>query len=238
MMNSNITRIDLSEGHYATVSNKILNDTRLSGDAVRLLMLLLNCPRDWVIYLEYYTNQFGWNQSRLVKNLVECGYLRTTKTSQGKGKGFRYFFTISERGDLKQNPPEADLPTQMHSQPKADDKVTGLEDLSSLVTELFEIGPNEESQKKSPVANNAVEQPTSLTLKEGIDIFDEIIQTVNTLGDDSYKKRQYENVLRYFKIQLKGGLIKSEEHAKLFIINCYKSSHAANERIKRHMYKR
>ncbi len=96
---TSIQRMSLSSGNYSTISNKALKDIRLSGDALRLLIILLNNSTQWELNIGYYSNLFGWNknkQAKILKCLIETDYLIRTKQSLGYKKGFDYIYKIKE----------------------------------------------------------------------------------------------------------------------------------------------
>jgi predicted transcriptional regulator len=98
-----IIRIPLDKGNFATISNNILHNVKLSSDAVRLLMLLINKSNDWDINLEFYSKKFDWTkkrQAKAVANLIDNGYIKRKKYTNGQGKGFTYLYTVSEYGNL------------------------------------------------------------------------------------------------------------------------------------------
>jgi predicted transcriptional regulator len=97
-----IIRINFDNGNYATISNKVMNDEKITSDAFRLLTIMLNKADSWDIQVGYIGRQLGWDSRRVTKavtNLEENGYL--TKVGKSKGsKGFEYTYTVSEYGDL------------------------------------------------------------------------------------------------------------------------------------------
>ncbi len=99
-----IIRINLEEGNFATISNKVLLDINISSDAFRLLTIILNNSKEWELNMTVYSKKLGWDRrklSRITKELIKYGYL--IKLSESKGaNGFKYEYTISEYGNLKQ----------------------------------------------------------------------------------------------------------------------------------------
>lgn len=103
-LKNTIIRVNPTEGNYATISNNILFNPKLTSDAKVLLQILLNNKEDWDINLAFYSKKFGWGthkQSKIIKNLNENGYLVKKPFSKGKDKGFNIVYTISEYGNLK-----------------------------------------------------------------------------------------------------------------------------------------
>jgi len=97
-----IIRINLDNGNFATISNKVMNDEKITSDAFRLLTIMLNKADSWDIVVGYIGRQLGWTDERVtkaVKNLEENGYLTKVGKSLGS-KGFEYTYTVSEYGDL------------------------------------------------------------------------------------------------------------------------------------------
>ncbi|OCK42519.1 hypothetical protein BA195_10105 [Tenacibaculum soleae] len=99
--NGYITTYSRSEGNYATISNNIINDSRLSDSAVRLLIMLINSPSE-KISMTYYRKKLGWGSekmSKITKKLAELGYLKGIQYPQGEK--FKYHYNIDETGKLK-----------------------------------------------------------------------------------------------------------------------------------------
>ena len=114
MTNKTVIRKKNKSGEFTTIHNSILNDSRLSATALRLLLSILSDSDTFRLSQSLYKKRLGMNENRTflraIANLEECGYLK--KTEVGKGvfipnikkansdkKVFHY--TISEYGNLK-----------------------------------------------------------------------------------------------------------------------------------------
>jgi predicted transcriptional regulator len=105
-MKNNIFRIPTEPNKFSTINNNVLFNTEISSDAFRLLIILLNNSKTFQINLNYYSNEFGWSKdkpSKIVKELISNGYLERKQLSKGQGKGFTYYYIISEYGNLKKD---------------------------------------------------------------------------------------------------------------------------------------
>lgn len=96
-----IIRIQTNNGNFATITNKIIYNDKLSSDAKILLIAILNKSQDWDINLEFYAQKFGLPLKRITKavsNLTDNGFLSR------KRKGKLYIYTVSEYGNLSSQP--------------------------------------------------------------------------------------------------------------------------------------
>src|ERR1035437_9746566 len=96
--NTTVERIDLKEGNFATISNEALKNPNLSGDAFRLLIIILNNNAEvWHLSFENYRKDLKWSHDRLAKArkcLAENGYLTLPTTKKYNG----CHYTIHEKG--------------------------------------------------------------------------------------------------------------------------------------------
>lgn len=102
---SKVKRDLKKEGNFFQASNSILFDTNLT-DSAKILFFALSSSKFNVIRLTYYRKKFGWCKDKLastVKNLEDNGYFKKKKNPEGQKKGFEYFYTISEFGNLSTN---------------------------------------------------------------------------------------------------------------------------------------
>ena len=139
--NNTIIRVPLSNGDYATLSNRILHHDKISSDAKVLLQILLNNTPEWEINLDYYSKRFGWGkekQASIVKELKDNGFLTVNKYSLGPGKGFKYLYKISEYGNLQIAPQEIADSAGNESQP-AEKQIINKEELDRFAQEVFTI---------------------------------------------------------------------------------------------------
>lgn len=99
---SKVKRNLKKEGNFFQASNSILYDTNLTDPSKILFFAISNSPFK-KIHLTYFRNKFGWSKSKLtsaIKKLEDNGYLKKEKFPNGGKKGFYYFYTISEFGNL------------------------------------------------------------------------------------------------------------------------------------------
>lgn len=130
-----------SEGNYSTINNEVLNDTRLSDSAVRLMIMLVNIPPTQKISMTYYRKKLGWGSekmSKITKKLAELGYLKGIQYPQGEK--FKYHYNIDESGELK---------------PKYDDNG----DVVVLKNSTKPYSKKEHHKKKQEIINETVTNP-------------------------------------------------------------------------------
>ncbi|RZK10797.1 MAG: hypothetical protein EOO46_09330 [Flavobacterium sp.] len=103
-----INRASRKKGGFATITNKFLNDTKLSTDA-RFLMIVIanNNASTWELNFNYYQKSFSWSKPRMQKakdELISNYYLQQQKVSTGIK--FIYKYVIDETGSLKGGEPQ------------------------------------------------------------------------------------------------------------------------------------
>ena len=100
MKNKNVIRKKLENGKFTTIHNSILFDTRLSPNALRLLLAILSdSDTNFNLSQTLYCNRLGITKKTFlnaIAKLEECGYLRKTSTEIKN----LYNYTISEYGNL------------------------------------------------------------------------------------------------------------------------------------------
>jgi len=81
--------------NYSTLPNKLINDEKLSGDGLAVLVYLLSKPADWKVNAQNIANRFGWGIKKvynIMKHLIQIGYIaKDTKREQGKFATTLYF---------------------------------------------------------------------------------------------------------------------------------------------------
>lgn len=81
--------------NYSTLPNKLINDEKLSGDGLAVLVYLLSKPADWKVNAQNIANRFGWGIKKvynIMKHLIQIGYMaKDTKREQGKFATTLYF---------------------------------------------------------------------------------------------------------------------------------------------------
>ncbi len=115
MKNVKKIRSEKKAGNFFSASTKILLDTNLNFNSLRLLISILNDSDDFNISETVYCNRLNMKKTTYydaIKNLEQNGYLKRTeikgKVAPIKGKGGKkanstkkmYFYTVSEYGNL------------------------------------------------------------------------------------------------------------------------------------------
>jgi len=73
---------------FLTLSNKTAQDSRLSFEARGVLVLLLSMPSDWSVNIAWIQKQSNAGRdkvSRIISELVDCGYMRKDQPRSQKG---------------------------------------------------------------------------------------------------------------------------------------------------------
>jgi hypothetical protein len=174
--NRTVYRKENTKGNFTTVHNSILKDTRLSGNAFKLLVCILSNSDDFAFSPKYYQNETGLSEStylRTMKELIECGYAKVYKINE-KANINHYMF--SEFGNFKN---ETDDKNQ---EPKANPEVTqnnpelcSFDDIekfgydkiiNSIVTDLFNKGYDVNIEK---IFDMFLTKVTKEQIEKGID---------------------------------------------------------------------
>lgn len=99
---------------YTTLANEIVNDERLSYDALGLLTYLLSRPDDWEVNVDQLRTRKGLGKHKIYKivgELQEAGYLKHERVYEN-GKVAYGFWQVTEQPEVEQNStsvPETDL---------------------------------------------------------------------------------------------------------------------------------
>ena len=74
--------------NYSTLPNKLINDEKLSGDGLAVLVYLLSKPVDWKVNAQNIANRFGYGINKvyaIIKHLIQFGYVKKdVMRDQGK----------------------------------------------------------------------------------------------------------------------------------------------------------
>lgn len=87
---------------YTVICNDILNNEKLTIEALGMLVFMLSKPNDWEFSQEWLGNRFGKGRDAMrsiMRNLTECGYVRREITRNEKGQ-VRTITIVSESPDL------------------------------------------------------------------------------------------------------------------------------------------
>ena len=114
MNNKKVIRKEKKTGEFTTIHNSILNDSRLTPTAFRLLLSILSDSDTFRLSQTLYMKRLGISENRTflkaIANLEEYGYLKKTEVEKGvyipnikKANSAKkvYHYTISEYGNLK-----------------------------------------------------------------------------------------------------------------------------------------
>lgn len=117
MKNKTVIRKKTKSGEFTTIHNSILNDTRLTPLALKLLVQILSDSDDFTLSQTLYMNRLGIKENRTylhaISNLEKCGYLKRKEIDKDKSiAGIKkanssklvYHYTISEFGNLYNEP--------------------------------------------------------------------------------------------------------------------------------------
>ena len=81
--------------NYSTLPNKLINDEKLSGDGLAVLVYLLSKPADWKVNAQNIANRFEWGIKKvynIMKHLIQIGYIaKDIQREQGKFATTLYF---------------------------------------------------------------------------------------------------------------------------------------------------
>lgn len=107
---------------YSQLGNAMLQDERLSPEAVTILVYVLSLPPNWRFRLENIAQKrrLGRDRARIaVKELAELGYAkkRQTRRADGKMGPYEYVFT-DEPGKFEEAPPQPDLQAPVRTETK------------------------------------------------------------------------------------------------------------------------
>ncbi len=93
-----IRSVDSTPQNYTPLSNKLLQNNKLSLDTRGLLCFLISLPSDWVVYKENIQKQLGFGRKKMDRMWSEAkkgGYLQTEKYREDNGT-WNYTYIISD----------------------------------------------------------------------------------------------------------------------------------------------
>lgn len=93
-----IRSVDSTPNHFTPLSNKLLQDMRLSLDTRGLLAFIISLPADWIVYKENIQKQLGFGRKRMDRMWNESkkyGYLQSKKFRESNGT-WNYEYTITD----------------------------------------------------------------------------------------------------------------------------------------------
>ena len=89
-----INRSALTE-NFTVLPNALLNDDRLSGEGLALMVYLLSKPSSWQLSPTNIRKRFKWGKDKaykVINGLIECGYIvKEAQRDGGKYASFVYF---------------------------------------------------------------------------------------------------------------------------------------------------
>ena len=125
--------------NYSTLPNKLINDDKLSGDGLAVLVYLLSKPADWKVNAQNIANRFGWGIKKvynIMKHLIQIGYIaKDIQREQGKFAVTVYFVYDSP---LSQKP-QVVLPQVVNGNTYKVKKEQNKESTNAVEPSIFDI---------------------------------------------------------------------------------------------------
>lgn len=93
-----IRSVNSTPNQYTPLSNKLLQDARLSLDTRGLMAFLLSLPNDWIIYKENVQKQIGYGKKKMDRIWSEAkkyGYIISEKSRNPNGT-WSYSYTLTD----------------------------------------------------------------------------------------------------------------------------------------------
>ena len=91
---------DLEKGEYVTILNSIAQDMTLSVHARSMLLYMASMPTNFVFTVKQLSIQNHFTEKRTkatIKELVERGYMKSTKIKDEKGRFVRFDYVVTQR---------------------------------------------------------------------------------------------------------------------------------------------
>ena len=91
---------DLQKGEYVTILNSIAQDMTLSVHARSMLLYMASKPPNYVFNVKGLAEQNHFTEKRTkatIKELVERGYMKSTKIKDEKGKFVKFDYIVTQR---------------------------------------------------------------------------------------------------------------------------------------------
>ena len=125
--------------NYSTLPNKLINDDKLSGDGLAVLVYLLSKPSDWKVNAQNIANRFGYGINKvyaIIKHLIQYGYVKKdVMRDQGKYTQIVYHVYDQPFHCL----PQMDLPQMDISETYKVKKVLNKESTNAVEPSIFDI---------------------------------------------------------------------------------------------------
>ena len=99
-----IFRIRKRVNPYTQIDNALINDTRISSDAFRILIYLISKPMDWEISMKQVQDTFCFGRDKMraaIKNLEQLGYLVRIKPQNEQGQFIGTSWDVTDEPDNK-----------------------------------------------------------------------------------------------------------------------------------------
>ena len=133
--------------NYSTLPNKLINDEKLSGDGLAVLVYLLSKPADWKVNAQNIANRFGYGINKvyqIIKQLIQYGYVKKDVIrDQGKFTQIVYHVYDQPVYDQPFEPfhclPQMDLPQMENSEAYKVKKVQSKEITNAVEPSIFDI---------------------------------------------------------------------------------------------------
>ena len=199
--------------NYSTLPNKLINDEKLSGDGLAVLVYLLSKPADWKVNAQNIANRFGWGIKKvynIMKHLIQIGYIaKDIQREQGKFAVTVYFVYDSP---LSQKP-HVVLPQVVNGNTYKVKKVLNKE------------STNEQQQEINNSFTTAISffQPLGLSDEGARQLFGILRQHCNQFFEGQTLEQKDEFIFRALKdVNLSTISGKKEAYLKTVITNRYK----------------
>ena len=125
--------------NYSTLPNKLINDDKLSGDGLAVLVYLLSKPADWKVNAQNIANRFGYGINKvyaIIKHLIQFGYVKKDVIrDQGKYTQIVYHVYDQPFHCL----PQMVLPEMENSEAYKVKKVLNKESTNAVEPSIFDI---------------------------------------------------------------------------------------------------
>ena len=93
---------DLKKGEYVTILNSIAQDMTLSVYARSMLLYMASMPTNFIFTVKQLSLQNHFNPKRTkstIKELVDKGYMRSSKVKDNKGRFIRFDYIVTQRSN-------------------------------------------------------------------------------------------------------------------------------------------
>lgn len=215
MSNKKVIRKTFKTGEFTQVHHSILNDTRLTGEAFRVLVSMLSDKDSFKICQTTLQRRLGIGKKALrnaFKCLEELGYLRRSELPRG------HFYTISEYGNLNKEKTEKQN-TSGFTFDQVADFMNSIGDIidydknnsEKLVSIIMKYDMGDNQYQLHQIKQEVQKQIISPTINNYIKHFIDSIDKLNQYYPKSKIKKEFK---KYINSRLEAGDGLSEEFYK------------------------